>query len=223
MSNASGFTRAQFADAIGQDRWARYLAATGGDPRVAFALYAWNPRVAGALLETLGHVEVILRNAMHRELDRAHRSAGHGGEWYERQDWLAPRSLADLARARDRLRTDGKPETPGRIVAAMDFGFWMFLLARRHHDRLWIPALHRSFPASGGDREVVHRRVNALVRLRNRVAHHQELFDRDLKLDETHCVELVRWIDPAMERWVRSRSRIGAIAVQDPRKRSASR
>lgn len=43
-----------------------------GSPAAAVALYEWNLAMRAALFESLGTVEVILRNAFHRELALRH-------------------------------------------------------------------------------------------------------------------------------------------------------
>ncbi|MEV0006344.1 hypothetical protein AB0H28_29245, partial [Micromonospora sp. NPDC050980] len=50
------------------ERLAPYRAACGGDLVAAVALYRWNAEISAALGTTLGHVEVLLRNALHEEL-----------------------------------------------------------------------------------------------------------------------------------------------------------
>jgi hypothetical protein len=45
-----------------------YVAASGGDIRAAFRLYAWNVAVSAAFSGPLHCLEVILRNAMHHAL-----------------------------------------------------------------------------------------------------------------------------------------------------------
>lgn len=75
-------TETLFEKCVGSDRWMRYKSAcVGNDAATAIRLYAWNVRVASALMEMLGHVEVIVRNAIHRELTAAHAASGRAGEW----------------------------------------------------------------------------------------------------------------------------------------------
>jgi hypothetical protein len=81
----------------------------------------------------------------------------------------------------------------GHVVAELSFGFWTGLLANRYHARLWEPALRRSFPLlpPGVTRRSLHRRVESVRRLRNRVAHHEPVFGRDLAGDHRDILELL--------------------------------
>lgn len=47
------------------------------------ALYEWNLQVSGALFETLGAVEVLVRNAFHRPLAGRYADQVPSGNWYD--------------------------------------------------------------------------------------------------------------------------------------------
>jgi hypothetical protein len=114
---------------LSAERLARYQLATGGDPEKALRLYEWNAQVGAAFLEILGHLEIVLRNALDRQLQTWHDAQGLPGRWYD--DPLGvfdPHRREDVSAARQRLQRDGKSETPGRIIAELSFGFWRFLL-----------------------------------------------------------------------------------------------
>lgn len=162
--------RQQFERWCSTERPAPYIRTTGSY-NAAVELYEWNIAVSGALYETLGAVEVFLRNAIQDSLASWHRAAGRPGSWfdYPAANLSAP-ALADVAKARARLRA---PETEGRIVAELPFGFWRFLLERRHQANLW-PRVRRAFPnLPGGRREQLRDDVLVLHGLRNRLAHHE--------------------------------------------------
>lgn len=48
-----------------------YLDVCGGDVADALALYRWNTQISGAYWETLGHVEIVLRNVLAGPCHRA--------------------------------------------------------------------------------------------------------------------------------------------------------
>ena len=100
---------------LAPERLGPYRAACGGDLAAAVALYEWNANVSAALGETLGHVEVLLRNAMHDALTTW--SAHDFGEprWYLNPgSVLTVRAENEIVVARDRATRDGRAETPGR-------------------------------------------------------------------------------------------------------------
>lgn len=138
-------------------RLAPYLAATSSEDE-ALALYRWNARMSGAFHEALGLTEVVLRNAIDRELRSwnvgrpAERGTVYDEEWVKnpaRPLWaiLNPpqraggrRSTYQTAFARalqSRDRRDpghprfGAPVTHDDVVAHITFGTWNNLIPRR--------------------------------------------------------------------------------------------
>ena len=80
------------------------------------------------------------------------------------------------ADARRRARRGGVPETHGKVIAELMFGFWRFVLDARHSPTLWAPALRHAFPHLRPKvRTDVYDRVERLNALRNRVAHHEPI------------------------------------------------
>ncbi|WP_254394139.1 hypothetical protein [Streptomyces buecherae] len=53
---------------ISPDRLNPYLTACAGDSTAALALYRWNSDLAAAFFEPLGHLEIMLRNALDARL-----------------------------------------------------------------------------------------------------------------------------------------------------------
>jgi hypothetical protein len=88
----------------------------------------------------------------------------------------------DIETARRHLTANGRPEAPGRVVAELPFGFWRFLLAGRYERPLWLPCLRGAFPglAGRGMRRDVHDALRDLHLLRNRIAHHEPIHNRQL-------------------------------------------
>lgn len=183
-----------------RDRLAPYRAATTshGD---AVALYAWNAEVSAAFWRTLGHVEVLVRNALHRELT-AWSQQRHGTDrWYAAiEPTVSQQTRNDIREAIRRGTRNGRPETPGRVVAELNLGFWRFLLARRYDGTLWRYCMYRAFP--GKRRADVERAVSTLHVLRNRIGHHEPIHNRPLDELLALSLEVAGWIDTAARDWI---------------------
>ncbi|HET8684200.1 MAG TPA: hypothetical protein VFM54_20350 [Micromonosporaceae bacterium] len=136
---------------LSAERLSAYRTAVGDDLERAIYLYEWNRDLTSALGATLGDIEVVVRNAMHEQLTRWSASK-HGQPWWylDPNAVLTDRAREDITKARDRATYDGKPETPGRVVAELGFGFWRYLLARRYERVLWLPCLRHAFPGLRG-------------------------------------------------------------------------
>lgn len=200
----SAYTMAELANLerwFSPERMARYVEACPDHPDRAAALYSWNSVLAAAFWRTLGHVEVLMRNALNdRLMDRSYTAAG-GPQWYMT---LAPvldwRTRVDIAEARRRATRAGRAETVGRVVAELNFGFWRYLVAARYDRSLWRTALFRAFP--GKARHDVERRFATLHVFRNRIAHHEPIHHLDLADIRADALALASWVDADAARWI---------------------
>ncbi|MGH3351560.1 MAG: hypothetical protein ACRDPS_12925 [Nocardioides sp.] len=171
------------------------------------------------VIATTGTVEVIVRNALDRQLLSWADRKGH-------RDWLDAirldqRGRDDVAKARSRATLRGRrQEEHGRVVAELGFGFWRYLVSQRYHASLWVPSLHKAFPGATPDlrarRRDVERRLVNLMLVRNRAAHHEPIHRRDLLADLEDAVELVGWVHPEARAWVGAISALRQIANARP-------
>lgn len=104
------------------------------------------------------------------------------------------------------------------MVAELSFGFWRYLLTQRYTDPLWIPHLRHGFPGlpPHADRAAVHDSVEPLVRLRNRIAHHEPIHARDLETDAKRLIIVTGWMSGDTRRWMMTWSRIPAVLSTKP-------
>ena len=203
---------------LSRERLGTYLYATVGDREGATMLYAWNTAVSAPFYGPLQGLEIALRNAMHRGL-----AERYGEAWYDNRDAALDKGAMErIASARTELARDGHGDDPPRIVAALSFGFWVSLLGpggrigtgrkANYEMTLWRPALRGAFVHRATlTRKEAHRPLNALRTLRNRIAHHEPVFARDLARDHERIVEVVGWITHGTRRWVEHHSRVPAI------------
>jgi len=198
-------------------RLATYVRASGGDLEAGVELYEWNASLAGVLWEVLGHVEVVLRNALHQALSARHQRLGRMGEWYDDPAGeLEQHARDDVAKAIRRLHRAGAPVLPGKVVAELSFGFWRFLLARRYTASLW-PALRPAFPnLSSADRRVLEEPVARLHQLRNRVAHHEPMIAEPLPARYVDMLLVVGAVDPGLRAWVAANNRLLEVLGRRP-------
>jgi hypothetical protein len=213
---------------LSEERYGKYLRAAGGDHGRATALYEWNSRLAAELLHDLGHVEVCLRNAYDRAL-LGHPSV-RGGDWIEgaavgrlfpvhpsgrsSDKNAAPRRALALAHRHAGVGSDGRVPR-GKIVAELPFGFWSYLTDALHEKTLWVPALHNAYlPAA--DRPRLHRALAGLRAVRNRLAHHESVFDQrpeDLRRTMTF---VARQLSPDVRNHVERNSRVADLIAARP-------
>jgi len=193
---------------LSRERLDKYLVATGQDLDAALKLYEENTRLSEAFYTPLQSVEVCLRNCLHERL-----TARFGDDWFRSQviplNDVSRRMIIDVVEG---LRTDRKPVVSGNVVAELKFAFWVGLLGPRYDATLWRMTLYRAFLAEGGKpRSVVHGRFNAIRRFRNRVAHHEPIFDRPLFQIHSEIIEAIRWMCQETANWAAHHSRFEVV------------
>ena len=130
--------------------------------------------------------------------------------------------MGRIANAKDTLRRAGRPLDPGRIVAELSFGFWERLLSRgpagpRNYEMmLWRPALHRAFPNARRRRADIHRPLPGLRDLRNRIAHHEPIFGRNLPVDYQTILDVIGWMCADTRAWVVHHSEVPVVLADRP-------
>jgi hypothetical protein len=200
---------------LSSDRLGPYKLAAAHDFERAVALYTWNAQLNTALAETIGHLEVLVRNVLHEHLTAWSTATFNESVWYRDPGrLLAARMHQDIREARSRATRDGRVETPGKVVSELSFGFWRFLLAAAYHRTLWTPCLTRAFP--GRARADVQARL-ALVNLaRNRCAHHEPMHNRPVDQIHADAIELASWLCVPMSGWIAARTRVPDVLTRRP-------
>jgi hypothetical protein len=203
---------------LSRERLTRYLAASNGDLPLALRLYEQNIAVSEGLFGFLHGLEITVRNSIHFTL-----APIHGTNWYEGTGSLRwPEFSTPIQQIISKARSKaGSRATPGKVLAEMSFGIWPDLVGGKYLHRLWIPCLHRAFPNAGVHRKVVHRRLETIRRLRNRIAHHERIltsqnlvytgFPVQPCMDIREILECVQWVSADAADWLHAHSRFDRV------------
>jgi hypothetical protein len=188
----------------------------GNDTDRALRLYVWNTEMSAAFYSALQGVEIALRNAVHRELSRV-----YGTHWYDNPALpLSPVAKNLLREAKAAIAQRKKPVIPPRVVAELPFGFWVSLLgpgpSGLYEMRLWRPILYKAFPNAKLMRKQVHLPLDQLRTLRNRIAHHEPIFQRRLADDYHSILQVLGWICADTAAWVDHHSTVQALLAARP-------
>lgn len=219
-----------------------YLDAAHQNEKNALSLYRWHASLTAAVASVLGLTEVILRNAMDRELQRLNDAQTHGNQSWLLSDPAAPlRSLSAgkrkeaneraLKASNSRLPTHGRyQQVPSHddVLAQVTFGLWKELLPNHqagagnttentNRDRLWKEALEGAFPEAADPKgEATFWLVFRLHQLRNRVSHMEPLLSIDVKDRTDDAFTLLRSIDRDVAAWVSGGSKVSEILKLRP-------
>lgn len=174
----------------------------GGDDLAMIVTYLYNTALCEALYTALSFLEISLRNSLHTNLSALHGSAS----WYSLPNLLEKYDDREVRKVIRRIQGEGKRATPGRVVSELNFGFWVALLSTPYDVRFWRPQkahyLKRAFPhilKRQRQRSTIHKRFNELRGLRNRVFHHETIWNRaTLQRDYVRIYEAMEWISPDM-------------------------
>jgi len=96
------------------------------------------------------------------------------------------------------------------------FGFWSYLTDDLHEKTLWVPALHTAF-VQGADRARLHAALSALRAFRNRVAHHESVFDNRPEDHRRYIVWIARQLSPELHAHISHNSRLPGLLAARPR------
>lgn len=185
------------------------MKAADGDPGAASRLYEWNARASSALFELIHHVEVLLRNALIRELA----TRGSGPNMPPGSPWV--QGANKVQEVEGRLKQRGKEITEARIYAGLTFGFWQTMFGTAYEE-LWRHTLQYAFPNSRADRKVLTAYLESINSLRNRIAHHGSLIERDTRVEAKKLLRLASWIDADAAKWLESIEQVTRISEERP-------
>lgn len=184
-----------------------YREATSSD-REAIVSYLYNLALSEALYSPLCCLEISLRNS----LDRALRTRLDSDEWFDRSDLFSPNQRKDILTAKRRALPVHAPAeaelVPGKVVAELNFGFWTSLLSSTYEDALWrsdraqlLKEVFPFIPRRLRQRNTIYARYNRLRELRNRVFHHESIWNRPtLQQDHRDVQDAIGWVNPSMNR-----------------------
>ena len=185
----------------------------GADEALTLSRYALNMALSESLYPALQFAEIALRNVIHKAM------SDHLGAdtWFiESRARLLEWQRRSVIEAKRKLADNQKPETPGRVVAELNFGFWTGFFNREHAQTgIGHFLAGRSFPHAPRDEQdftKLGHRWKKIRDLRNRVFHHERILHwRDL--DERHqaILDIIAWMSPPLRKFVGSLDRFAVI------------
>ena len=184
-------------------RFSTYSRSVMHDRIGALWLYSLNIQASAQLYCWLGFLEVLLRNALIRAL-RGSKANNEFDPFDAIWEELTSPARSSIENAKKRLRSQGKQVTTDGIVTELPFGFWRYLLASRHQNTLWRANLRHAFPGLWPQtRAAVYGPLEQAVALRNRIAHHEPIFVRNLGQDLAQIQQIIGWISPQALEWAK--------------------
>lgn len=175
-------------NSLSQARFARYLASAGGDDASAIELYEWNTLMAQSLYVYLQCWEITFRNKVDSFLRWK-----YGQAWpYDHKRALRSMTNDEKRRLKETIQRQSQQRkqtvvSTDAIVADLSAGFWVALLSSAYKiPYSWQNNLRRVFPNDPKlDRDTAHSISVKILKLRNRIAHHEPIYE--LPLSHTYA------------------------------------
>lgn len=200
---------------ISPERLSTYRKASGYDLDRALGLYAWNMKLSASFMPLLSSAEVCLRNLIVPRM-----AVVFGPSWWQSEAFfviLGSKGKGIVKRAENKIVACGNPADTGRMTAELSFGFWQNMLLPKYQMPLWSQ-LHTSFadlPASI-DQTALYGKCGVVRELRNRISHHEPIFQRNISQDYADCLELISWLSAAKAIWIKPHCSVMALLRQRP-------
>lgn len=211
----------QLPTVISGPRFATYLKAKGGDTALALSLYRWNLEISAAFIVPLQVCEVAARNGVVEAIEKV-----HGPNWPWSQGFMRslpmPRGVGHYNPANNLRDVASRHPTTGKVVADLNFAFWEKVFTRGQDARLWIPHFAASFPGAPPNVPIPAARSAAFATLqhirhfRNRIAHHEPIFGRNLADDYSRILDTIGWRNPVAAKWVDGIQTVTALIAVQP-------
>jgi len=201
---------------ISADRLGTYLTAAGFDGDRALRLYVWNAYIGEAFHLPIQAAEVGLRN----RIDAALRVV-YGIDWWDDANFLrigGRERQSDVETAKRRITRRNQTVSTPQMVANLSFGFWVGTLQPSYNPNVWSKQLRVSFPDIPANKNRFDLAAGAkrVADLRNRIWHHEPIFRMSLSEEFSAVMQLLSWVCPMKEAWIRPQCRVQTLLRQKP-------
>lgn len=179
-------------------RMGTYEVAAGQGPEhpASLELYAWNAQISAAFLAPLHICEVAIRNAVSDAIEAQH---GHRWPWAQGFERSLPSPPMSYNPRRDLQNSRRSAHTTGQVIPELKFVFWQKMFTRRFDQRIWSKSIFNVFPNLDKSKTVrqarnhIYSELDSIRHLRNRIAHHEPIFNRNLEDDFDKIKDLI-WL-----------------------------
>ena len=168
------------------------LGEEGFDSLKAGRLYIENLEISARLWIFFNIFEIFLRNSISNQLLLMFPEQ----PWWVEPEFLLSKDRRTINMVRRQIENRKGDVEFADVIGGISLGFWTELLSSHYHQRLWEKGLSRAFPMFRGKRRDLHTAVERLRKLRNRIAHHEPILNRDLDYDFNLLLSLIGYMEP---------------------------
>lgn len=171
----------------------------------AICLYLWNANISSSFLFPIHIYEVTVRNAISNAL-----TIVYGDKWPWNNNFLRslPCNKKGYSPRCDLIQVTKKMTFTSKVIPELKFIFWQNMFTKKHDTRIWNNNLFQVMPniTKKGSisyiRSNIYKNMEIIRNLRNRISHHEPIFNRNLQEDYNNIILLINFINPKMASWV---------------------
>lgn len=204
---------------LSEPRFATYLRQCHNQREQALQLYQWNLELSSAFIVPLHLLEVSTRNAVVEALEIVHTANWPWNNGFIRS---LPNPHVGYSAQKDLKNVAVRQPTMGKVVAELKFVFWERMFTSRHDVKLWDAHINDVFPfapeslSTSEIRSQLYTDISTIRELRNRIAHHEPIFQRDLLDDYNRMLKIVSWRDDTTAQWMDKFQTATQLLAQKP-------
>jgi len=179
-----------------------YIDACGGNSEKAVALFEYNSRVGAELWLLISHIEISLRNALNEQMIDLAKKRNYQYSWLtDEENILGSKNenpshtlFNEIEKAKKRIQKKQKALTDSQLVADLSLSFWSRLVSKSYTN-IW-PDLASAFPnMNSREQTLAFEVINDLTLMRNRIAHHERVWNFDLEYYVASFIQLAAYLD----------------------------
>lgn len=177
----------------------------------SWALYEWNLQLSEAFILPIHYAEISLRNSIVRKFELI-----YGINWLSSKGFLNHLSNKEKIDIEHSLSI-GK-RTTNQIIPECSFGFWKRRVAYKYFDS-WRPHLKTCFPnlqSPDINYGCLYTYCEDINVLRNRIAHHEPIYKRDLELAIQQIIKIIEFSSLEVANYVRKKQQITELITHKP-------
>jgi hypothetical protein len=172
----------------------------------AVSLYKLNILLCEELYAFISCIEVCLRNNIHKKMTEV-----FGKEsWYIDVCW-GEKHKDQLNSALEKLQKTKVQKykfTSDDVICSVSFGFWCHMFDNFYEPILWVKGLNKifSYYPESPNRKYISTALNALLQVRNKIAHFESIIKDEQQLLKTYnlMTEVINWMTPEIYLWFKN-------------------
>lgn len=184
----------------------------------------YNVKISATFYPALAFVENSLKNSICNAIDKLICK-----DWLvkeiNQQKLLSDKEYTKLIEAKNKIKKANKKITNNRLISELTFGFWVHLCTKSYKPKFWdkkgfFETVFPNYVQEKGLRKIapIQNDLLAILRLRNRIFHHEMIINRNQTPQEQYqlVLNILHLLSADVEKLLNSISRFQDIIIQKP-------